>query len=135
MYCDTPADLAISAFSTMDSFLPRSKVDFSIFTGDTVAHDSTYQVSRDLVQYQENVTYSTFKAWMGNSPVYVSLGNHNSLPDGFTTPNNMRSDNNIYSWDYQGVSKLWDDFDWIDDDAKRMLRSTTQHTLSLLSKV
>ena len=80
LYCDSPADLAISAFSNMDKFFKRDKLAFSIFTGDIVSHDDSDMLSRAYVRYSEEVTYNTFKSWLGNTPVYATLGNHDSLP-------------------------------------------------------
>jgi sphingomyelin phosphodiesterase len=66
LLCDSPADLAISVFSEMPNFINMSHIAFSIFTGDIVSHDPVDQLSREYVEYEETVTYQTFKAWLGN---------------------------------------------------------------------
>jgi len=66
IFCDTPADLAISAFAEMHNFVDMSDISFSIFTGDIVSHDPFDQLSRAYVEYEEEVTYQTFQAWLGN---------------------------------------------------------------------
>ena len=48
LYCDTPADLALSSFTSMPSFFEMSNISFSIFTGDIVSHDNDDQVSSVL---------------------------------------------------------------------------------------
>lgn len=113
--CDTPADLGLSAFSTMPQFFNISSVVFSIYTGDIVSHDLDDQLSRAYVEYEEEVTYRTFKAMLGNSPVYGTLGNHDSLPEAFNTQNvlNPPGSNNDFSWNYELQSSLWANFSWI----------------------
>ena len=80
LYCDSPADLALSAFDTMPQFFNTSDITFTIFTGDIVSHDNDDQLSRAYIEYEETVTYQTFKAQMGAIPIYPTLGNHDSLP-------------------------------------------------------
>ena len=63
--CDAPADLALSVFDSMPQLIDMSKVAFSIFTGDIVSHDKLDQTSQAYIEYEENVTYSTFKAGLG----------------------------------------------------------------------
>jgi hypothetical protein len=65
LYCDSPADLAISVFTEMPKFVNLNDISFSIFTGDIVSHDHDDQLSRAYVQYEEEVTYKTFKAHLG----------------------------------------------------------------------
>jgi sphingomyelin phosphodiesterase len=117
LYCDSPPDLALSAFSTMDQFVNRSSINFTIFTGDIVSHDFDDQLSRAYVEYEEMVTYQTFKAQMGNSPIYPTLGNHDSLPQGWNTPNSITNQSNIFSWDYEFLSSMWEADGWISNSA------------------
>jgi sphingomyelin phosphodiesterase len=113
--CDSPPDLALSAFADMRKNVDLAKVGFSIFTGDIVSHDQTDQESRALVEYEERVAYETFKAQLGNVPVYATLGNHDSWPSGFNTPNNFRNDSvaNSFSWNYELISSLWQQEGWL----------------------
>ena len=39
LLCDTPPDLALSSFKSMNQFFDASNVSFAIFTGDIVSHD------------------------------------------------------------------------------------------------
>jgi len=66
LLCDTPADLALSVFTEMPNFVDMSDISFSIFTGDIVSHDLVNQLSREYVEYEEEVTYQTFQAWLGD---------------------------------------------------------------------
>ena len=69
------------------------------------------------MEYEENVTYAVFKAEMGNISIYPTLGNHDSLPEAYNTPNNIQPDgtgaNNIFSWNYDLLSGLWQQDGWI----------------------
>ena len=118
LHCDTPADLALSVFSNMDQFIDRSRINFTVFTGDIISHDNTDQLSRAYVEYEEIVTYETFKAQMGDSPIYPTLGNHDSLPEAYTTPNSINSSgsSNIFAWNYELLSSMWMDNGWISDE-------------------
>ena len=113
LYCDSPPDLALSSFPSMDTFFGGNKnVSFTIFTGDIVSHDNDDQLSRAYVEYEERVTYETFKANMGNVPVYPTLGNHDSLPEAFNTPNSF-APTNAFSWNYELLSSMWQQDHWI----------------------
>lgn len=104
----------------MDQFINRSSVAFTIFTGDIVSHDNDDQISRAYVEYEETVTYQTFKAQMKNSPIYATLGNHDSLPEALSTPNsinNSTGQSNVFSWNYNLLSSLWLNNGWIDSEA------------------
>ncbi|MCJ1240001.1 hypothetical protein MMC14_008001 [Varicellaria rhodocarpa] len=118
LYCDAPADLALSSFSTMSQFFNKSDISFAIFTGDIVSHDDDDQLSRAYIEYEETVTYQTFKAEMGGIPIYPTLGNHDSLPEAYNTPNNIdgtasSGQNNILSWNYDLLSSMWQHDGWI----------------------
>lgn len=91
LYCDAPPDLALSTFSEMDQFVNRSSIEFTIFTGDIISHDNDDQLSREYIEYEETVTYKTFRAQMGGSPIYATLGNHDSLPEAYNTSNSVNN--------------------------------------------
>ena len=55
LYCDSPADLALSSLDDMKMFFDTSNVSFAIFTGDIVSHDNDDQLSRAYVEYEEKV--------------------------------------------------------------------------------
>lgn len=63
------------------------------------------------------MTYEVFKAAMGSVPIYPTLGNHDSLPEAYNTPNNIgpntAGQNNIFSWNYDLLSSLWQRDGWI----------------------
>ena len=117
LYCDSPPDLALSSFKSMPQFFNLKDVSFTIFTGDIVSHDNDDQLSRAYIEYEEEVTYAVFKAEMGDIPIYPTLGNHDSLPEAYNTPNNIKphggGQNNALSWNYDLLSSLWQKDGWI----------------------
>ena len=53
---------------------------------------------------------------MGNKPIYPTLGNHDSLPEAYNTPNDINGGdgtNNIFSWNYDLLSSMWEEDGWI----------------------
>ena len=118
-FCDSPADLALSAFTDMPDFFDMESLAFSIFTGDIVSHDPEDALSHVYVSYEEEVTFRVFKKMLGDKvPVYVALGNHDTLPVGFNTPHSMNPDpsdtaSNILQWNYDLVSSLWLKYQWL----------------------
>jgi len=75
------------------------------------------QLSRAYVEYEETVTFQTFKAMLGNIPVYATLGNHDSLPEAWNTQNILNpgpnASSNALSWNYQLLSSMWANEGWI----------------------
>ncbi|KAI1623540.1 sphingomyelin phosphodiesterase [Exophiala viscosa] len=119
-FCDSPADLALSAFSDMPDFVDMDELAFTIFTGDIVSHDAEDVLSQAYVAYEEEMTYLVFKKMLGKTPVYAALGNHDSLPTGYNLPHSMdidpsNSSSNIHQWNYDLVSSLWSRHSWLND--------------------
>ena len=100
------------------------------------------QLSRAYVEYEEMVTYQTFKAQMGDIPVYPTLGNHDTLPEAFATENvlNPNGSSNAMSWNYELLSKMWSTDSWITADEQKYASThyaayahTTQSGLRIIS--
>jgi sphingomyelin phosphodiesterase len=68
------------------------------------------------------VTYETFKAMMNDTPVYATLGNHDSLPEAFNTENtldpNSSLSSNAMSWNYELLSSMWNNNGWLTTSEK-----------------
>ncbi|KIX05918.1 uncharacterized protein Z518_03892 [Rhinocladiella mackenziei CBS 650.93] len=128
-FCDSPADLALSVFTDMPDFFNVDEIAFSIFTGDIVSHDPEDALSRAYVSYEEEVTFRIFQKMLGDQiPVYVALGNHDSLPVGFNTQQSMdpdpsNSSSNIIQWNYDLVSSLWSKHSWLNDSEAEFART------------
>ena len=127
--CDSPADLALSAFTEMSTFFDMEELAFTIFTGDIVSHDPEDMLSAEYVSYEEEVTFKVFKRMLGdNVPVYAALGNHDSLPVGFNTqhamnPDTKNSSSNILQWNYDLVSSLWSSHSWLNESEAEFART------------
>jgi sphingomyelin phosphodiesterase len=117
LYCDSPPDLALSSFDDMKMFFDTSNVSFAIFTGDIVSHDNDDQLSRAYVEYEEKVTYETFKAMMNDTPIYPTLGNHDSLPEAYNSQDALdptsSDSSNALSWNYDLLSSMWESDGWL----------------------
>lgn len=144
--CDSPADLALSAFMDMPRLFDMDELTFSIFTGDIVSHDPEDMISNNYVSYEEEVTFKIFKRMLGeNTPVYAALGNHDTLPVGFNTPQTMNpnpknSSSNILQWNYDLLSSLWSGHSWLNDTEADFARThygayatTTSQGLRIIS--
>jgi hypothetical protein len=127
--CDSPADLALSAFGDMPDFFSMDDLAFTIFTGDIVSHDPEDALSQAYVAYEEEITYRIFKKMLPHhTPVYPALGNHDTLPVGFNTPHGMDPDrtnasSNILQWNYDLVSSLWAAHSWLNDSEAEFART------------
>lgn len=128
-FCDTPADLALSALSDMPDFFDMDDLAFSIFTGDIVSHDAEDELSHAYVAYEEEVTFRIFKKMLpSDTPVYAVLGNHDTLPVGFNTPHSMNPDpsnssSNMHQWNYDLVSSLWSKHAWLNESEADFART------------
>lgn len=118
-FCDSPADLALSAFSSMPNFLDMKNLAFTIFTGDIASHDRDDALSLAYVSYEEEVTYRIFKEFLGDrTPVYATLGNHDTLPKDFAPQHSLNPDptnsrTNALAWNYDLLSSLWHKNYWL----------------------
>ncbi len=115
LLCDSPPDLALSAFTSMPQFFDMSNISFSIFTGDIVSHDLDDALSQAYVEYEEEITYRTFKAALRDVPLYATLGNHDSFPQALNTQNDL-APKNAFSWNYELLSSLWQNASWLTPD-------------------
>lgn len=125
-YCDSPPDLALSAFTTMSQFFNPDDVAFTIFTGDIVSHDQNDHLSHAYVSYEEEITFKVFKTMLGDIPVYPALGNHDTLPIAFNAPNTLNPDqrnlsSNPMSWNYELLSSLWSEYSWLNETEAEMV--------------
>ena len=116
--CDSPPDLVLSAFTSMPSFFNTSSLAFMIFTGDIVSHDRDKSLSQAYVAYEEETTYGIFATFLPSTPIYVTLGNHDSMPRAFNTPHSLNpkpsnTSTNALSWNYNFVSSLWHKHHWL----------------------
>ncbi|KAK5045799.1 hypothetical protein LTR84_008892 [Exophiala bonariae] len=116
--CDSPPDLALSAFTSMSEFFDINKLAFTIFTGDTVSHDRDDTLSMPYVSYSEETAYHIFKQYLGDTPVYATLGNHETIhkdfvPQHVLNPDPTNTSTNALAWNYDLLSSLWEKNEWL----------------------
>ncbi|MCJ1241356.1 hypothetical protein MMC14_009361 [Varicellaria rhodocarpa] len=124
--CDTPGDLGLSAFQNMRQVLNFSEVEMAIFTGDLISHDAHWELSDSYTMYTEVMSYLTFKAQLGNIPLYVALGNHDTNPTDMASPNSWYPASglvNDFNWNYALVSSLWAAESWIGGEVPEVART------------
>ena len=124
--CDTPGDLGLSAFQNMRQVLNFSEVEMAIFTGDLISHDAHWELSDSYTMYTEVMSYLTFKAQLGNIPLYVALGNHDTNPTDMASPNSWYPESglvNDFNWNYALVSSLWAGQNWIGGEVPEVART------------
>jgi sphingomyelin phosphodiesterase len=60
---------------------------------------------------------------MNDTPIYATLGNHDSLPEAFNTQNalnpNSSLTSNAISWNYELLSSMWQQDGWITSSEKK----------------
>ncbi|TVY40500.1 Sphingomyelin phosphodiesterase B [Lachnellula occidentalis] len=111
LLCDTPADLLLSVFEDMGTFINKSDLAFTVFTGDISSRDNADQMSQAYTAYENEVLFRTLKAQLGNVPVYPTLGNHDTYPELWYLSDSFGSSQ---AWNYNLVSSLWLNATWID---------------------
>ncbi|KAF2736116.1 hypothetical protein EJ04DRAFT_562712 [Polyplosphaeria fusca] len=119
--CDASPDLVLSSFRDMSNFFDLDSLSFTIFTGDVGSHDHDDQLSRALIEYEERIMFDTFQAWLGSTPVYATLGNHDSIPQAFNTQNDLNPSNgsNAMGWNYELVAGMWHDSGYITEEERQ----------------
>lgn len=128
--CDTPISLGMAAIQaipvlTGTNVTDGNGFDFTIYTGDLVAHDNTNQLSREYVEYVETLLYDLWKERLGGGPLYAAIGNHDSYLQAQDAPHSMMPErlSKQFSWNYDHLSRLWFHNHWISDDVAKIARA------------
>ncbi|XP_002119636.3 sphingomyelin phosphodiesterase [Ciona intestinalis] len=118
--CDTP-------YWTLENLFQRAsedKFDYIIWTGDLPAHNDWSQTREGQIKLLSNLT-NLLTHYFPNTPVYPSLGNHESNPVNSFPPNYVKGANNI-SWLYDALAKAWSP--WLPQDAITTVRESGFYT-------
>ncbi|EJU00868.1 hypothetical protein DACRYDRAFT_116765 [Dacryopinax primogenitus] len=129
--CDTPYDLALAALQAIPAVTGTegSGFDFTIFTGDLVSHDPENELSQTYVEYTETVLYDLYKKYLGSGPIYAAIGNHDSYNQAEDAPALLGTQlgqanlSTQFSWNYDTLSTLWENNDWISSDVAAMAKA------------
>ncbi|EGG08061.1 uncharacterized protein MELLADRAFT_35173 [Melampsora larici-populina 98AG31] len=112
--CDTPISLGMAVVQaipvlTGTNVKDGNGFDFSIYTGDLVAHDNTNYSQTEL----------------GGGPLYAAIGNHDSYLQAQDAPHSMMPErlSKQFSWNYDHLSRLWFHNHWISDDVAKIARA------------
>ncbi|KAK7465530.1 hypothetical protein VKT23_005504 [Stygiomarasmius scandens] len=124
--CDTPFSLALSALQAIPALTGTQDTgfDWTIYTGDLVAHDPDNQLSRAFIEWTETVIYDLFKRVLNAGPVYAALGNHDSYNQAQDAPHSLEEPlASQFSWNYDHVSALWKHEHWLPEAAVEMAKA------------
>ena len=121
--CDSPYDLLAAAMESVDPLTGiNNDKSFSIYTGDSTAHDGPNQISRLYTEYSEDGVYTLLKSYL-KGPVFPTLGNHDTSPVAIDSPHVLPGPlGQQFSWNYDHVSALWQDDGWLDGAAAEEAR-------------
>ncbi|KAG1723693.1 sphingomyelin phosphodiesterase [Suillus lakei] len=124
--CDAPYSLITSVLEAIPLLTGTESTgfDFTMFTGDMLAHDPDNQQSRAFNEYSEVVLYDLFKRMLGPGPTYATLGNHDTcLPD-LASPSSLGGAlGQQFSWLYDHVTALWEQEGWLPEASVEFSRA------------
>jgi len=110
--CDAPWSLAADAIETIGSMGPY---DLALFTGDLVVHDDLFRYSHDLIKYSAQALFDALKRALPHTPVFATMGNHESSPENFWSPHAMPDGRgHQLDWDSDFMASVWQAEGWID---------------------
>uniref|UniRef100_A0A1I7T0R0 Sphingomyelin phosphodiesterase n=1 Tax=Caenorhabditis tropicalis TaxID=1561998 RepID=A0A1I7T0R0_9PELO len=111
--CDLPYQTFDSAMRHISKTF--KDLDYIIITGDFEAHDS-WDYTEDLTRENMNNMTNVFLEYFPNVPVYVSIGNHEGVPQDAMAPHTMPEyDTRGPQWLYKIMSDMW--AHWIPKEA------------------
>ncbi|KIX06248.1 uncharacterized protein Z518_04223 [Rhinocladiella mackenziei CBS 650.93] len=120
--CDSPLFLLTSVLESVAPLTGTThhqksdddRLAWGLYTGDLVSHEGQNELSRNYTMYAEFSIYYLLKSYIPSGPIFAALGNHDSNPDGIDSlhslPGNLGQQQ---SWNYEHVSSLWQQNDWI----------------------
>lgn len=125
--CDTPYFLGTAALASIgpltgttheNKTTDSDQFAWTVYTGDLVSHDSQNQLSRNYTQYAEYSVYHMLKSYIPSGPIFPVLGNHDSNPEAIDAPHSLPGVlGQQQSWNYDHVSALWQQNNWISHEA------------------
>lgn len=134
--CDSPDSLIRSSMSDMTD--GRFEYEFALFTGDMVDHNPLFISYEESID-EEEASLKYMKDYLGHIPVYPVLGNHDTYPFA-QVAQDASGYSNLFTWNSDLMSHLWEDYGWIDGDAAQMVKEhyggfalTTRHGLRVIS--
>ncbi|KAI9570367.1 Metallo-dependent phosphatase [Boletus coccyginus] len=124
--CDCPYSLITA---TLEAIPPLAGTEttgfnFTLYTGDLLAHDPNIQQSRAYIEYSEVVLFDLLKRMLGPGPVYATLGNHDSYPSDIAASYSLGGKvGQQFGWLYDHVTALWNYEGWLPEDSVEYSRA------------
>ncbi|CAD6185198.1 unnamed protein product [Caenorhabditis auriculariae] len=111
--CDLPYQTFESAVKHINK--TETGIDYIMVTGDFEAHDS-WDYTEELTRQNINNMTDLFLKYFPNIPVYISIGNHEAVPQDAMAPHTMPEyDTRGPQWLYKIMSDMWGN--WIPQSA------------------
>ena len=129
--CDSPYFLLTSALesispltgTTHNNQSDNDQFAFGVYTGDLVSHEGQNELSRNYTMYAEWSIYHMLKSYIPSGPIFAALGNHDTNPDGIDSPHSLPGNlGQQQSWNFKHVSTLWQQNNWISEEAANEAR-------------
>lgn len=114
--CDSPELLINSSLNSAIKYAKEKNLDveFTIFTGDMVAHDESKYITLETAKESEERIFRDMKTNLGDIPVYAVLGNHDTYPYGQIAPEKYGFSNR-FTWNEDLMGNMWQSYDWINE--------------------
>ncbi|UZJ52353.1 hypothetical protein CBS101457_001673 [Exobasidium rhododendri] len=131
--CDSPFSLLLSALQSVTHLNGGQTVDMSLFTGDSVVHDSNWHLSNDLVRYTQQAFFDLAKKYLGSGPVFSAVGNHDTAPSDSSSPHSLpdAGPRNEFSYDWANLQRLFEAEGWFThDEAEQVSRHYGGYSVS-----
>ncbi|RDW41225.1 Metallo-dependent phosphatase-like protein [Yarrowia lipolytica] len=122
-HCDAPESMVEDSLKTVGAMADARDFEFSIFTGDMVAHDLQDWLSLSHTYQSEEEVYYLMKKYLKDIPVYPTFGNHDSYPYAQLAQNSSGFAGD-FSWNAELSAKMWKDFGWINETTEAQAEHT-----------
>ncbi|KAK6463279.1 sphingomyelin phosphodiesterase [Scheffersomyces coipomensis] len=112
--CDIPELLLNNSLKYISDFYADNSTndfEFVVFTGDVVDHYLP-GCTPNLTLSEEKRTFEIMKHFLKGTPVFPTLGNHDTFPYGQLSPISYAF-NNSYDWNEDDVNQLWIGNGWL----------------------
>lgn len=117
--CDSPVVLINNTMKQIAGMKDK-KFEFSLFTGDLVDHDE-FHCTPEVTKEAEILGFQIMKHYLGDIPVFPSLGNHDTFPYAQLAPQKY-DPNNSYQYNTDLMSELWIKDGWLPADKQPQLK-------------
>ncbi|XP_005101263.2 sphingomyelin phosphodiesterase [Aplysia californica] len=122
--CDTPLWTLENLFSTLAA--QKDQYAYVIWTGDLPAHD-VWEQPREAQLSSLRTVVALLRKYLPDTPIYPSLGNHESSPVNSFPPPYVKGNNSI-TWLYDALADSWKN--WLPASALETVRKGAYYSVS-----